>query len=215
MKKILYIVGGNSTALEIREIFDQYYSNDYALIYNVIGDDENTSLTNVIRDSELEAHLTDKSEIYFIIGVTNIRLKDKFRSFFTKHAGIETNCIHPKSYISPSAQLGKGIYIAAFSVVSSKAKVGDGTFININVSVGHDSIIGKDCCLNPGVRISGHVSVGNATLIGANSCVFQGKSIGINCAIDAMTYIERNIEDAKMCTCRMGGLRIYNNCNLE
>lgn len=210
MGKTLFIIGGNSTAIEIREIFDVFYSNEYTSIYNIIGNEESTSLTNVIHDSELVDFLENMSEIYFIIGVTNIKLKNKFRTIFEKYSGIEINCIHPQSYIAPSAQLGKGIYIAAFSVISSNAKISNGAFININVSIGHDSSIGQDCCINPGARVSGHVVINDRTLIGANAFIFQGVSVGADCAIDAMSYIRHNIQDFKMCTTR-NELKIFTN----
>lgn len=200
MGKTLYIIGGNSTAFEIREIFDLYYKDNYTQIYNVIGNEESTILPNSITDSELLESLKESSDISFIVGVTDPNLKKRFRILFEQYSGIEVNCIHPQSYIAPSARLGKGIYIAAFSVVSSNAEIGDGTIININVSIGHDSIIGKDCCINPGARISGHVTIGNKTLIGANAFIFQGLNIGENCAIDAMTYIRHNIKSNIMCS---------------
>lgn len=99
--------------------------------------------------------------------------------------------IHPSAFISPSASIGKGSYIAANAVISSNAIVGKGCIINIGVSVGHDAIVGDDCVLNPGVRISSHCRIGARTLFGANSFIFQGKAIGEDCAVDALTYIDR------------------------
>lgn len=209
--KILFIVGGHSTALEIREIFEQFYPDDYDAIYNVIGVGESCPLHNVIFDSDIKDYLERYSAIYFCIGMSSIKLKNQFRLLFQKNNGIEVNCIHPTSIVSASARIGKGIYLAPYSVISSNAVIDDGTFVNIHASIGHDCHIGKDCCINPGARISGNVTIGDRTLIGANSCVYQGITVGKDCFIDAMTYIERDIDNAMMCTNRMGSFRVYKN----
>lgn len=205
----LLIIGGSSTALEIRECADLYYKEQFTFIYNVIGDNEETRIENVIRDSELDTFLLENANISCIIGFTNQKLR---RLFYDKLSIAKlVNIIHPTSVISPSATIGNGSYIGATAVVSSNAVVGKGCLINIGASVGHDVQIGDDCILNPGVRISGHCKVGVRTLIGANSFVFQSKTIGNDCAIDAMTYIDRDIEDKKLCTSNIGRLKIFRN----
>lgn len=210
-EKVLYIIGGHSTALEIKEVFDYFYRGVYSVIYNVIAPGENTALGNTVFDPDLDGYLKRNSEIYFITGMTNPELKNRYRLLFKDYGGVEVNCIHPTSYISASARIGKGVYCGPYSVISSRAVIEDGSFINIHASVGHDCHIGKDCCINPGARVSGNVSLGDRTLVGANSCIFQGIKIGSDCAVDAMTYVERDIGDVMICTSRMGGLKVYKN----
>ena len=83
--------------------------------------------------------------------------------------------------------------------------------MNIGVSVGHDAVVGDDCIFNPGARISGHCQIGSRTLFGANSFIFQGRTVGEDCAIDALTYIDRDIEDKKPCTSNVGGMKVFKN----
>lgn len=209
--KSLFVIGGSSTAFEIRETFEQFYKDEYDVMYNVVSAMDNCPIAGIVHDPDLEDCLGKCSEIYFIIGVTNAKLKERFRILFENRGGVEVNCIHPTSYISASARIGKGVYRGPYSVISSRAVIEDGSFINIHASVGHDCHVGKDCCINPGARISGNVSLGDRTLVGANSCIYQGITIGSDCAVDAMTYVERDIGNAMMCTSRMGGLKVYKN----
>lgn len=204
----LLIIGGSSTALEIRECAELFYSSQYKLIYNVIGDEEETTLTNVIRDNELDEFIMGK-DISYIIGFTNLRLRKLLTDKLSSCRNI--SIIHPSSFISPTAKVGDGSYIAAMAVVSSNAIIGQGCIVNIGVSIGHDAFVGDNCILNPGVRISGHCHIGSRTLFGANSFIFQGKSIGEDCAVDAMTYIDQDIADKKLCTNNVGGLKVYKN----
>lgn len=206
---ILLIIGGSSTALEIRECAEMYYMNQYNSIYNLIGDNDKSTYLNIVRDSCLDDFLLKNNNVYYIIGFTNQKLRAIFNKKLSSSKSI--SIIHPTAFISPTALIKDGSYIGAMAVISSNAVVGKGCLINIGASIGHDSQIGDDCIINPGVRISGHCIIGNRTLIGANSFVFQGKKIGEDCAIDAMTYIDRDIEDKKLCTSNVGCLKVFKN----
>jgi acetyltransferase EpsM len=203
MKKYIFIIGGKSIALEIRETIDQYYQNQYSEIYNVIGDAEGYCAKNSLRDEELITFISQHHqdmEIYYIIGLTDFKLKHKYVSFFKDYKGNPINIIHPSSYISPSVKLGSGNYIAANAVLSTNAIIGNHNIVNYNVTIGHDTIIGSNCVFNPGARISGNVQIADDVLIGANSFIFQGKNIGKDVLIDAMTYIDRDIPNNSLCS---------------
>ena len=108
--------------------------------------------------------------------------------------------LHPDAYVSDTASIGAGVYVAAHSSISSRARVHDHVIVNYNVTVGHDGVIGSHSVLNPGARISGNVSVGERVLIGANAFVFQGKQVGSDSRVDALTYIDRDIPPHSICS---------------
>ena len=210
-KKTLFIIGGASTALEIRETVDLYYRDEFKSVYNIVGDNEKIGINTAIRDSELVAVLSSTSNIGFILGFTNYDLRKKFRDIFLSFGGKEVTIVHPRAYLSPSAQIGDGVYIAPNCVISTNAKVEHSVIINMNVTVGHDACINCDTFLNPGARVSGHVNIGERCLVGAGAFIFQGLTIGNNCYIDALTYIDRDIPDNKLCTSRYGILKVMRN----
>lgn len=207
--KKLFIIGGFSTALEILEVAQQYYTVEYDEIFNVINDEEFCTLKNIIRDSDLETKLIENDNIYFILGFSNLNLRNKFDHFFKLHDGHYANIIHPSAYISLSASIGSGNYIAANAIVSANAKIGNSNLINYGATIGHDAALGDNCIINPGARISGNVHIGDGTLIGTNTFILQGKSIGNNCQIDAMTYIDRDIKSNSLCTSNTSSLKVF------
>lgn len=212
MKSNLFIIGGRSTAFEIREVIDYFFPTSYHCVYNVISDEEESKLQNTVRDSDLKAFLDASESISYILGITNYKLRVHFKKLFQEVGGEEVNVIHPKACLMPSVKLGIGNYIAANAVISSCAEIGDSNIINYNVTIGHDAMIGNGCIFNPGARVSGNVKIGNNCLLGANSFIFQGLTIGVNCSIDALTYIDRSVADNQMCTSIQGNLRVYKNC---
>lgn len=108
MKPTLFIVGGSSTALEIRETVDQFFKDKYFAVYNVISDEEPPILQTYIRDSSLLDRLSTIEVSHYIIGFTNRTLRLRFVDLFGGFNSVLDNVIHPSSYISPSAILGKG-----------------------------------------------------------------------------------------------------------
>ena len=130
MKPTLFIVGGSSTALEIRETVDQFFKDKYFAVYNVISDEEPPILQTYIRDSSLLDRLSTIEVSHYIIGFTNRTLRLRFVDLFGGFNSVLDNVIHPSSYISPSAILGKGNYLAANAVISSNALIGNSNFFN-------------------------------------------------------------------------------------
>lgn len=193
VNKVLFIVGSNSTAYTIRETAELTMASDYSEILNVIGDNEECDFSS-IHDSELLSYLETCQTIHYIIGFTNQRLREKFDNLFKRHGGQLRNVLHPNAFISPSATIGYGNYIACNAIISSRAVIGDSNLINYAVSIGHDTVVGNDCVFNPGARIGGCSCIGNRNLIGANSFVYQGTKTCDDCRIDALVYLHKDLD---------------------
>ncbi|MBO4874549.1 MAG: acetyltransferase [Bacteroidales bacterium] len=207
-KTALYIIGGASTALEIRETID-LVTNDFDCIVNVI---ENGGFCrySFVEDKDLNCHFEKVKQKFYIIGFSNQKLRKKYRALMEQNAAVPINVIHPTAFISSSALMGVGNFVSAYAVISSEAIVGNHNLINIATTIGHNSVIGNDNIINPGAKISGCVKVGDRCLFGANSFVYQGTHLCSDCAVDAMTYLNRNIEEPSICTSNIG-FKIYKN----
>lgn len=67
--------------------------------------------------------------------------------------------VHPKAYVSPSAQVGAGVAIMAGAIVGSHAQVGRGCIVNANATVDHDAILHEFAHLGVGTQLAGGVIV--------------------------------------------------------
>ena len=79
--------------------------------------------------------------------------------------------IDPLACISPSAKIGKDVYIGPFAVVGDGTTVGDGTMIYPHVVIGDGVTIGEKCLLYPNVTIYQGCRLGNAITIHAGSVI--------------------------------------------
>jgi len=199
MKKILLIIGGKSTGIEIRELVDDYYANNFDEIYNVTADPD--CKYSFIIDKEIDFLINNKDvDLYYIISMSNHKLRNKFILNFYNKKIKPFNVIHPNAIISKSASLGLGIYVGSGVVISSFAKIGNHTLLNHGVLIGHDANVGENCVFNPKCQISGNVSVEDNVLVGSGTFIKQGKKIGKDTLLDAMCFINKDIGSNKMCT---------------
>lgn len=201
-KNTLYIIGGASTALEIRETIE-LINSEYDCIVNII-ENGGSCRYSFVEDDGLLDHLKNSIQKSYIIGFTDQKLRAKYKALMELNGALPANVIHPTALLSKSASLGIGNYVAAYAVISSEAVVGSHNIINIATTIGHNTIIGNDNILNPGAKISGCVEIGNRCLFGASSFVYQGVRLCSDCMVDAMTYLNQNLDEPSICTSNTG-----------
>jgi len=103
--------------------------------------------------------------------------------------------VHPSAVVSPSAELGDGVFIGPRAVVNARARLGRGVIINTGAIVEHDCTIGDFTHVAPGSVLAGTVAVGEATLIGAGASIIPGITIGSRAIIGAGAVVIRDVGD--------------------
>ena len=101
--------------------------------------------------------------------LTFIRATEIFHRPYRPEPGI-----HPAAVVSPSAKIGKGVSIGAFSVVGDEAEIGEGTVLFPHVTVyprvkiGAATVIHSNTALREDVRVGSRVIIHNGVVIGAD-----------------------------------------------
>ena len=67
--------------------------------------------------------------------------------------------------------------------------------INQNVSIGHDTVVGKFCVVSPGCVLSGRTKIGSTTFRGCNVVTCPKMCIGSYCSVSASSAFARNLKD--------------------
>lgn len=121
-----------------------------------------------------------------------------------------------RSFISPSAVIGKDVRIGAGCVIEGNVTIGDRTVIHHNVVIRNGTKIGAECTIFSGAKIGesgynytigpqrekhmikhyGGVSIGNHVHIGENVCISRGAiddtTICDGVKIDALVHVAHN-----------------------
>ena len=130
----------------------------------------------------------------FIIGMGNIKLKEKLYNKFSNEGLKPISAISKNSIISIGAKIDKGVAIGKGSIISADVKIGENTFIGngtlieVSSSISHNCKIGSKVLISPDVKIEKNVSIGNS------STILSSISIGKNNAIKAGIVVSKNVK---------------------
>lgn len=79
--------------------------------------------------------------------------------------------IHPTAVIAKDALIGKNVAIGPYTVIESRADIGDNTTIYSGCYVGHRTVLGKDCLVYPNVTIRERITIGDRVVIHSGTVV--------------------------------------------
>jgi sugar O-acyltransferase (sialic acid O-acetyltransferase NeuD family) len=103
--------------------------------------------------------------------------------------------VHPSAVISPTATIGRGVFVGPLAVVHARARVAAHSIINSGAVVEHDCDIGENCHVAPRAALGGNVRVGSGTLIGLGAAVLPGITIRAGCIVGAGAVVHEDVPD--------------------
>ena len=123
----------------------------------------------IVGRNEFLTGLKKESDVLLAIGspVVRKRILDQLLKY--RHLNFITY-VHPGAsiYDSETIKIGRGCYIGENSILTTDIIVEDFCFLNINVSLHHDTIIRENSVLMPGVIITGGAEIGKNSYLGNN-----------------------------------------------
>lgn len=131
----------------------------------------------------------------FIIGIGSNKIRLELLDLLESKGEDLVSVTHPSAYISTTATMGVGTFIACGVHVNPLAEIGDGVILNTGSIVEHECKIGKAAHIAPGAVLAGNVQVGGGSLIGANAVIKEGVKIGNNVIIGAGTVVLNSVPD--------------------
>ena len=98
--------------------------------------------------------------------------------------------------------ISQGCNIMTGTVITSDIHIERGVIVNLNTTIGHDSVIGEFVELSPGVSISGNCSIGSYTTIGTNATILPKITIGSNVIVAAGAVVTKDVPN----NCMVAGI---------
>jgi len=170
---------------------------------NVIGYTE--KFINGINPYNLE-YLGDESspnfdlwglDVDFILGIGDNILREKIYKHIIKKGGKVISLINSTSSISSFAIIGDGVFVNRNVTVNALANIGNNVILNTGCIIDHECEIQDNVHVAPGAVLAGNVKVSRGTFIGANAVIKQGVVIGENVVVGAGAVVLTNILDGK------------------
>ena len=131
----------------------------------------------------------------FVLGIGDNLLREKIYNYILNKGKKVISLINSTSFISRFATIGDGVFINRNVTVNAFANVGNNVILNTGCIIEHECEIYDNVHIAPGAILAGNVKIGNGSFIGANSVIKQGVKIGNNVVVGAGTVVLSNISD--------------------
>jgi len=102
--------------------------------------------------------------------------------------------VHPGAGVSSRARLGRGTYVNHGASIAGNVTIGAHVAVGPGCIVGHDATIGDYSMLAPGCIVSGFVRVGRAAYIGAGAMLRQRLSVGDGAPVGMGCVVLKDVE---------------------
>lgn len=103
--------------------------------------------------------------------------------------------LHPSLELSAFNIFAEGCIVAEGVMMTDNIAIERCVYLNLGVSIGHNSKIGAFSTISPGVIISGNVTIGENTYIGTGAIIRDEVTIGKNCIIGMGSIVTKDIPD--------------------
>ena len=186
MSKSIYIYGASGHGLVVADVAK---SCGYE---NIVFLDDDTSKGFLTFDD-----IKENRDYHIAFGIGNNQIREKLYKKVKENGFSTPTLIHPSSIISSSARIEEGTVVMPNVVVNAKAYIGKCVILNSSCVVEHECMIGDFVHISPKVGIAGNVKIGDFTHIGIGSSIIQCLEIGKNSIIGAGSVVVKNIRDFK------------------
>ncbi|WP_224998102.1 acetyltransferase [Cesiribacter sp. SM1] len=195
----MLIVGAKGFAKEVLEVICQERVPDNLAFFDDINPEVEGLVYNrfpILKNDEAVRSYFKDVDNRFTIGIGGPVLRYNLSLKFMKLGGEFTSTISPKATIGIFGNsIGIGVNLMSGSVVTGSISIGEGTLINLNCTIGHDTLIGKYVEVSPGVSISGNCTIGDFCNIGTGAVILPKVKLGRNVIIGAGAVVTKDISD--------------------
>ena len=198
MKRIGVVCGGSHAAVLIEAIRLQQ-AGEVVCVF----DDDPSRLGDDIFGvpvigpvSSLDHHRAALEFSSVVIGMANYNRRREQQELFAQMRGRGLDVltvVHPSAFVSPTAQLGGGVFVGPGAVLHARAQIGDNVVINTGATVDHDAWIGPHVFVSPGVCMAGHVRIEQRAYVGPGAILGSRVRIGRDAVVGAGACVLRDV----------------------
>jgi sugar O-acyltransferase (sialic acid O-acetyltransferase NeuD family) len=192
MKKPIYIYGAGGLGREIKAML--YDSREWEI--KGFYDDKVPEGSLMDGVSCLGGYAAIKEGISMVVAIGDPLVKSKLIAKLADSPSIQyPSLIHSSSQLlnSSSIKIGQGSMITAGCILTTNIDVRDHVLINLNCTIGHDTIINSFSSVMPGVNIAGNVTIGKNVMIGSGANILNGIEIGDNAVVGCGAVVTKNV----------------------
>lgn len=196
MRKI-YIIGAGGFGREVAWLIERI--NNTTPAWELMGfiDDNNEKHGKcegkypVIGDCDF---LRCCEEVWVVCAIGTAEIRKSVISKVEKYSNVRfATLIDPDVVWAYSTTIGEGSIICAGTILTVDISIGRHVIVNLDCTVGHDTVIGDYVTIYPGVNVSGCVMVEDCVELGTGAQIIQGKRIGYQTIVGAGAVVTKDL----------------------
>jgi sugar O-acyltransferase (sialic acid O-acetyltransferase NeuD family) len=128
-----------------------------------------------------------------VLGLGNSKPREEVVKRLMKKGANFFSYVHPSVIMGDRVEIGEGVVICPRCVLTCDLKVGAYSFLNLNVTAGHDVQIGEFASISSQVDLCGGVVLERGVWIGSGARIIPGRHVGEWARIGAGSVVIRNV----------------------
>lgn len=203
MRQIV-IVGIGGFGREVADVVDAINERNGSPVFDLVGmlddsprplDRERIESRGISYLGTVDAFLATPQTLEYVIGIASPRARETIDAKFTG-AGLDAAVlVHPETTFGSMIDLGPGSIICAGVRMTTNIRLGRHVHVNINATVGHDSVLEDFTTFNPLASVSGECLIERGASMGVGSSVLQGLSLGRGSFVGAGAVVTRSVPE--------------------
>lgn len=135
------------------------------------------------------------SDCDFVIAIGNPRIRKKIHDKMCSQGKPSfATLIDPKALIMDQyTSVGRGSIVCAGTIGTVEISIGAHVIVNLNCTIGHETVIDDFATIAPMVAISGNVKVGQGTELGTGVSIRQGLSVGDGAMVGMGSVVTKDV----------------------
>jgi sugar O-acyltransferase (sialic acid O-acetyltransferase NeuD family) len=192
MENPVIIFGANYIGRAAKEIFEK----NGVVVYGFLDDDkklhnkeiDEATVLGATDDDGFLKLISKKTEAF--IAVDDNKLRKTLTKMLNDVRHVQpVNAVHPQAMVSTKAEIGYGNFIDGGAQVAVGAKVGSHCMIHTNAVIGVEAVLGNFVQVGAGSSIGAGANVGDEVFIGAGVTIVAGISIGKGARVGAGSVV--------------------------
>jgi len=137
--------------------------------------------------------LAEQENMRFVVAIGDGALRERVANRLDGSGVPPATLAHPSTTIHRTSQVGAGSVLCKGVAPTVNLHIGAHVFLNLNCTIGHDSILRPFVTLHPGVHISGSVQLGRGVSMGTGAVVIPDTTIGANTTVGAGAVVTEDL----------------------
>mgnify|MGYP002855919030 CR=1 FL=1 len=142
----------------------------------------------------VETYVIEPDDVFFC-AMGDPRWRRHYAEIIEGKGGSFLSIFNPTARINPTATIGEGSYIGAYSLVSDNVCIGKHSVVQCFNDLGHDVVIGEYVSIESYVFLGGGARVGSMSTMHTKSSIIPHKTIGEGCVVGINSVVMKNIKD--------------------